>query len=277
MKRLVTLAAVCVVALAGAPASAQSKAKAENVPEIPYESVPNFFKMPPKLYSARAWASRRIPRANLRLHSQRRYAAVRVRQEGRIRARDRARNLRIRLRARGPRRQAGQHLGRRRGDEHGHQVQPGGPLLMTIGRRPEPVEQLTNMPARARTAREQAMRSTGPTDVGIGCAGQHLRHRRLRRVRVAKYDKNGRFMKSAGTRGNGRDSSTSRTRWPGCAGQYLHRRPLQRRVQVWDNDLNSRRSTTTSAIRGRCAYRADRISISTSPTPARQRDSQRRR
>ena len=29
---------------------AQSKAKAENVPEIPFTSVPNFFKLPPDLY-----------------------------------------------------------------------------------------------------------------------------------------------------------------------------------------------------------------------------------
>ncbi len=33
-----------------APVLAQSKAKAENVPEIPYESVPNFLKLPPTLH-----------------------------------------------------------------------------------------------------------------------------------------------------------------------------------------------------------------------------------
>src|SRR6187401_81884 len=32
------------------PASAQTKAKAENVPEIPYQSVPNFLKLPSNLY-----------------------------------------------------------------------------------------------------------------------------------------------------------------------------------------------------------------------------------
>src|SRR5881396_2385923 len=30
--------------------SAQSKAKAQNVPEIPYDSVPNFLKLPPNVY-----------------------------------------------------------------------------------------------------------------------------------------------------------------------------------------------------------------------------------
>src|SRR3954469_13598439 len=41
----------CLAALIlAAPAYSQSKAKAENVPEIPFESVPNFFKLPPDLY-----------------------------------------------------------------------------------------------------------------------------------------------------------------------------------------------------------------------------------
>src|SRR3954469_13825414 len=36
--------------LCGTSLFAQSKAKAQNVPEIPYESVPNFIKLPPNLY-----------------------------------------------------------------------------------------------------------------------------------------------------------------------------------------------------------------------------------
>src|SRR3979409_1409009 len=40
-----------ILALSFAPAVfAQSKAKAQNVPEIAYESVPNFLKLPPNLY-----------------------------------------------------------------------------------------------------------------------------------------------------------------------------------------------------------------------------------
>src|SRR3954464_3536724 len=51
MKRVVTVAAVCALALVAATsASAQSKAKAQNVPDIPYDSVPNFFKLPPNIY-----------------------------------------------------------------------------------------------------------------------------------------------------------------------------------------------------------------------------------
>src|SRR5437763_12572854 len=49
MRRCVTCGVVVFVLCAGS-AFAQSKAKAQNVPEIPYESVPNFLKLPPNLY-----------------------------------------------------------------------------------------------------------------------------------------------------------------------------------------------------------------------------------
>jgi len=42
------------VALNASPALAQAKAKAQNVPEIPYDSVPNLLKMPPGLYLGEA-------------------------------------------------------------------------------------------------------------------------------------------------------------------------------------------------------------------------------
>ena len=51
MKRCVTAGVLVVAALlVAAPSSAQSKAKAQNVPDIPFESVPNFLKFPPNIY-----------------------------------------------------------------------------------------------------------------------------------------------------------------------------------------------------------------------------------
>ena len=50
MKRCMTAGVLVAGLLAAAPGYAQSKAKAQNVPEIPYESVPNFLKLPPNLY-----------------------------------------------------------------------------------------------------------------------------------------------------------------------------------------------------------------------------------
>src|SRR5262249_12798813 len=53
MNSSLKLAALAAVACA-VPALAQTKAKAQNVPEIPYESVPNFLKLPPGLYLGEA-------------------------------------------------------------------------------------------------------------------------------------------------------------------------------------------------------------------------------
>src|SRR4029434_6383548 len=47
---LVVLAPVVITLLAALPRFSQTKAKAENVPEIPFTSVPNFFKLPPDLH-----------------------------------------------------------------------------------------------------------------------------------------------------------------------------------------------------------------------------------
>src|SRR5262249_11225360 len=50
MKRFLMLVAILTWLPGGAPAFAQSKAKAQNVPDIPYDSVANFFKLPAGLY-----------------------------------------------------------------------------------------------------------------------------------------------------------------------------------------------------------------------------------
>src|SRR6187455_2778683 len=50
MRRWLTLGFVASALLVALPLFAQTKAKAQNVPEIPIASVPNFFKLPPDLY-----------------------------------------------------------------------------------------------------------------------------------------------------------------------------------------------------------------------------------
>jgi len=50
MKRCLASCFVVVALVGGGPVSAQSKAKAENVPEIAYDAVPNFFKLPADVY-----------------------------------------------------------------------------------------------------------------------------------------------------------------------------------------------------------------------------------
>src|SRR6266478_8838103 len=53
MRRCLTSCFVVVVLFVG-PVFAQVKAKAQNVPEIPYDSVPNFLKLPPGMYLGEA-------------------------------------------------------------------------------------------------------------------------------------------------------------------------------------------------------------------------------
>ena len=64
---------------------------------------------------------------HLHLPSRQRDAAVRIHAAGRLHPRDRPQQLRLRVRALGARRRAGQHLGGRRRHRHARQVQPRGP------------------------------------------------------------------------------------------------------------------------------------------------------
>ena len=50
MKRWLSVVIVLVAVVLTAHGLAQTRAKAQNVPEIPMESVPNFFKMPENVY-----------------------------------------------------------------------------------------------------------------------------------------------------------------------------------------------------------------------------------
>ena len=54
MRRLLTYWFLIVAALCATAAHAQMKAKAQNVPEIPYESARNFLRLPPNLYLGEA-------------------------------------------------------------------------------------------------------------------------------------------------------------------------------------------------------------------------------
>ena len=54
MRRALSVPLAAVLVLWAVPALAQVKATAQNVPEIPYDSVPNFLKLPPGRYLGEA-------------------------------------------------------------------------------------------------------------------------------------------------------------------------------------------------------------------------------
>src|SRR5215475_13393666 len=190
---------------AAAPAFAQSKAKAQNVPEIPYDSVANFFKLPPNVYFGEGIGIATNSKGHVFVYTrsgdtrlfefdqngafvreigQGLYGlvfahAVRVDRDDNIWVVDEGSNMVIKF-------------------------NPQGRVVMTIGRRPEAVEELTNFAGQGSAPQSNKPYSFNrPTDVGWDAQGNIFVTDGYGDNRVVKYDKNGRFIKSAGTAGNG--------------------------------------------------------------------------
>jgi hypothetical protein len=240
--RTFCVAVACFVsALVGAaPTLAQSKAKAENVPEIPYDSVPNFFKMPPNISFGEGIGVATNSKGHVFVYTrsgetrlfefddkgtfvrelgQGLYGfvfahAVRVDKDDNVWAVDEGSNMVIKF-------------------------NPQGRVVMVLGRRPEAVDELTAMPGQgAYTGASKPYLFNRPTDVGWDAAGNIFVSDGYGESRVVKYDKNGRFIKSAGVRGNqpGQLNLPHTLALDAQGNVYIGDRS-NARVQVWDNDL----------------------------------------
>ena len=220
---------------------AQSKAKAEHVPEIPYHSVPNFLKLPPTCISEKASASPPIPRvtsSSTRAAATRRLFefdrngafvreigqglygfefahAVRVDRDDNVWAVDEGTNMVIKF-------------------------NPEGRVVMVLGRRPEAVEghRRRRLPGAPAPPPEHYVFSR-PTDVGWDAAGNIFVTDGYGNSRVVKFDRNGRFVKEAGTRGDkpGQLNLPHTMAMDAQGNVYVGDRS-NTRVQVFDNDLN---------------------------------------
>ena len=264
---------VCWSQLCWPPAlsSRKTKAKAQNVPEIAYDSVPNFLKLPTGLYMGEAMGVATNSKghifvftrsANTRLFEfdqngdyvreigEGNYGfefahSVRVDPQDNIWAVDEGTNMVIKF-------------------------NPAGRIVMVLGHRPEVVAgavATTNGPA------PPAGKYTfgRPTDVAWDPQGNIFVSDGYTNHRVVKYDKNGRFLKQVGSEKPGSEPSQFNTPHGdrgGCARQRVRRRPRQPpHAGLRQQPGAARRSTTTSAIPGRCAFRRARTSISSLPTP----------
>jgi sugar lactone lactonase YvrE len=241
MRQCVTACVLTAGLLAAAPLFAQSKAKAQNVPEIPYDSVPNFLKFPPNLYlgegigvatnsKGHVFAYTRSGETRLfefdqngtfvREIGQGLYGfafahAVRVDPQDNIWAVDEGTNMVIKF-------------------------NPAGRVVMVLGRRPEAVDELTAMSGNGSQPNSNKPYSFNrPTDVGWDAQGNIFVTDGYGDNRVVKYDKNGRFIKSAGTAGNGpAQLRLPHTMAMDAQGNVYIGDRSNARVQVWDNDLN---------------------------------------
>jgi hypothetical protein len=241
MKRCFGVGLAAAIVLAAVPLFAQSKAKAQNVPEIAYDSVANFFKMPPNIYFGEGIGVATNSKGHVFVYTrtgetrifefdqngnyvreigQGLYGlvfahAVRVDKDDNIWVVDEGSNMVIKF-------------------------NPAGRVVMTIGRRPEAVEELTNFSGQGSAPHPNKPYSfSRPTDVGWDAQGNIFVTDGYGDDRVVKYDKNGRFIKSAGTAGNGPGQlRLPHTMAMDAKGNVYIGDRSNARVQVWDNDLN---------------------------------------
>jgi sugar lactone lactonase YvrE len=230
---------VAVVPFAG-PVFAQTKATAQNVPEIPYESVANFLKLPAGLYLGEAMGVATNSKghvfvftrsANTRLFEfdqngnyvreigEGNYGfefahSVRVDSEDNIWAVDEGTNMVIKF-------------------------NPAGRIVMVLGRRPEAVAGAVATSTGPPPPAEKYLLGR-PTDVAWDPQGNIFVSDGYTNHRVVKYDKNGRFIRQVGSERPG--SETSQFNTPhGIAvdaqGNVYVADRANRRIQVFDNNL----------------------------------------
>src|SRR5215210_2602054 len=197
MRRCLIAGFVTSALLAAVPLIAQTKAKAQNVPEIPMSSVPNFFKLPPDLYFGEGIGIATNSKGHVFVYTRSgdtrlfefdekgtfvkeigqgvyglEFAhAVRVDRDDNIWTVDEGTNMVIKF-------------------------NPEGRVLMVLGRRPEPVAGAfdSTLPA----APPEKYRFGRPTDVTWDAQGNIFVSDGYVNSRVVKYDKNGRFVTSVG-------------------------------------------------------------------------------
>jgi hypothetical protein len=227
-----------IILLGAHPLLAQTKAKAENVPEIPITSVPNFFKLPPDLYFGEGIGIATNSKGHVFVYTrsgdtrlfefdqsgnfvrelgQGLYGlefahAVRVDRDDNIWVVDEGTNMIIKF-------------------------NPAGRVVMVLGRRPEPVAGAfeSTMPATP----PQKYRFGRPTDVTWDAQGNIFVSDGYVNSRVVKFDKNGRFLKSVGAERGSAPSlmSTPHSITSDAQGNIYVADRGNARVQVFDNDL----------------------------------------
>jgi hypothetical protein len=117
---------------------------------------------------------------------------------------------------------------------------PAGRVAMVLGRRPEAVEQLSALPGSGvYSGANKPYSFNRPTDVAWDADGDIFVSDGYSDSRVVKYDKNGRFLKSAGARGTAPGQlNLPHTMAADAQGNLYIGDRGNARVQVWDKDLN---------------------------------------
>jgi hypothetical protein len=236
MNRVVSLS-VMALFFSAEPGFPQSvRAQAQNVPEIPFESVPNLLKLPAHLQLGEAVGVATNSKGHvfvftrsaethllefasngafLREIGEGLYGflfahAVRIDSQDNIWVIDEGSNMVIKF-------------------------DPQGRVMMLLGRRPESTEGLAKEPA----TQPEPYRFNRPTDVAWDSAGNIFISDGYGNSRVVKYNKNGEFIKSIGSRGTEPGQfNTPHAIAVDTQGDVFVADRNNFRIQVFDNDLN---------------------------------------
>ena len=119
---------------------------------------------------------------------------------------------------------------------------PAGRVMMLLGRRPEAVAGLPATPGRGSAPPPAVPYRFGrPTDIAWDAQGNIFIADGYTNSRVAKYDKNGRFVRSVGTRGTDPSQlNTPHSIQVDASGNVYVADRGNRRIQVFSNDLTLR-------------------------------------
>jgi len=232
------LSAGSLLAQQNAPQHAKAYATA---PDIPYDSVPNFLKLPNGTYLGEGIGVARNSKGNV-------FVYTRSGESSRLFEFDQNGSF-VREIGRGVYGFQMAHAVRvdaqdniwvvDEGTDTVMKFNPAGRIVMVLGRRPEAVEGLLATPGRGAPLPVAAPYSFGrPTDVAWDAAGNIFIADGYTNSRVAKYDKNGRFMKSVGERGTGPlQMNTPHSIQVDAQGNVYVADRGNQRIQVLNNDL----------------------------------------
>ncbi len=215
------------------PAQLNARAKAQNVPEIPFESVPNFLKLPQGLYLGEGMGVATNSRGHVFVYTRSEQTrlfefdskgayvreigqglygfafahCVRVDSQDNVWAVDEGTNMVIKF-------------------------NPEGRVVMLLGRRPEPLAELLATPP------PEPYTFSRPTDVAWDAAGNIFVADGYGNSRVVKYDRNGRFLAAVGARGSQPGQlNTPHTIATDAKGNVYVGDRGNSRIQVFDNNL----------------------------------------
>jgi DNA-binding beta-propeller fold protein YncE len=240
MKRYAGVCLILAALGAAVPLVAQNRATAQNVPEIPFESVPNFLKMPADVYLGESMGVARNSKGSIFVYHRRddtrlfEFAPdgtfvkewgegvygfefahkVRVDAQDNVWVVDEGTNMVIKF-------------------------NPEGRVVMVLGRRPEAVEGVVETPQGDPPSDEPYLFAR-PTDVGWDPQGNIFVTDGYINHRLVKYDRNGRFVRKVGSHLRGAEPYQFNTPH-GLAvdaqgNVYVADRGNQR-IQVFDNNL----------------------------------------